>query len=83
MVQASWVEKAEESVENSLLTCKWYAGLSDGPLVKKWLFWFDRFGEAITFCLLVSVYMKMNTLPLEQTHETIQTCQKRTKVWLN
>lgn len=45
-----------KSVENNLLTCKWYTGLSDGPLVKKWLFWFGRFGEAVTVGLLVSVF---------------------------
>lgn len=35
MVQASKVGEAEKSVENRLLTCKWYSRLCDGPAVKK------------------------------------------------
>lgn len=58
MVEASRVGKAEKSVENNLLTCKWYTGLSDGPLVKKWLFWFSAFGEAVTVGLVVSVFFE-------------------------
>lgn len=72
MVHPSKVGKGEESVENRLLTCKWYSGLCDGPLVKKWLFWSGRFGKA------------MNTLFPEQTHRTIQTWgKKRPTMWLN